>query len=53
MITTGPDSDAGEAPVFFLTRRELVVLTVSIALVVGALLLLVVTSGQVATALAG
>ena len=43
--------ETAEAPIFLVTRRELAVLTVAMAAVVGAGLLLVVTGGQVAAAL--
>ncbi len=52
-ITSVPDPDVAEAPIFLFTWRELVVLTVALTAVLGAILLLVVTSGQVARALAG
>ena len=45
------DPDSDEHHVFFVTRRELIVLTVALAAVVGAILFLVVTSGHVAAAL--
>ena len=46
------ETTTAERPVFLVTRRELVVLTVAIGAVLGAILLLVVTSGQMAAALA-
>jgi hypothetical protein len=51
-ITTR-DPDTTAESVFLVTRREAVVLAVTLAVVVGAILLLVVASGQVASALAG
>lgn len=51
-IATVDESIATE-PVFLVTRRELAVLAVTVAMVVGAVLLLIVTSGQVVGALAG
>jgi len=45
------EPDPAEASVFLVTRRELAVLAVAVAIVIGAVLLLVLTSHQVATAL--
>lgn len=50
-ITTVVDPDITPDPVFLVTRRELAVLLVALAVVCGAGLLLVLTSGQLASAL--
>ena len=51
-ITSVRESDTTAEPVFLVTRREATVLAVALAVVVAAILLLVVASGQVASALA-
>ncbi len=50
-ISTVMDPDVTPDAVFFVTRRELAVLAMVVAVVVGATLLLVLTSSQVASAL--
>ena len=52
-IITVLDPDATRGSVFLVTRREMAVLAVTLAIVVGAVLLLVVTGSQVASALTG
>jgi hypothetical protein len=52
-MTTVMDADAGDDSVLLVTRRELAVLAVALAVVVGAVLLLVLTSSQVAEAVLG
>jgi len=50
-ISAVVEPDPAEASVLLVTRRELAVLAVAVAIVVGAVLLLVLTSHQVVTAL--
>ena len=52
-INTMVDDEVSGDPVFLVTRRELAVLATALLLVVGAVLLLVVASGQVTSALLG
>lgn len=52
-ITTVVDPDITPESVFLVTRRELAVLTVALTVVLSVLLLLVVTSGQLAGAVFG
>jgi hypothetical protein len=47
------DAEVQADPAFLVTRRELAVLTISLLMVIGAVLLLVVTSSQVTTAVFG
>lgn len=51
--TVGDPTDTALQATFLVTRRELAVLTVALATVVGAVLLLIVTGSQVASALTG
>lgn len=52
-INTMVAPEGSRDPVFLVTRRELAVLTVALSMVVGAVLLLLVASSQVASALLG
>jgi len=47
------DAETGGEDVFLVTLRELAVLAVTLAIVLGAVLLLVVTSGRIVGAIAG
>lgn len=52
-VTTVMDPDIAKDTVFLVTRRELAVLAVALAVVVSTLLIFIVTSGQIASALFG
>lgn len=52
-INTMADPEVSRDPVFLVTRRELAVLTVALSMVLGAVLLLLVVSSQVTSALFG
>lgn len=52
-INTMVEPEGSRDPVFLVTRRELAVLTVALSMVLGAVLLLLVASSQVTSALLG